>query len=82
MSYLCAFGKQQEEIIRWWPLYLDDQDCVGKVQLCVNVSMISNNHGTKKVCYRFSKKKKFVLPFFSRSNSKVVRVLPSINQMS
>jgi hypothetical protein len=57
MSYLCAFGKQQEEIIRWWPLYLDDQDCVGKVQLCVNVSMISNNHGTKKVCYRFSKKK-------------------------
>jgi hypothetical protein len=42
--------KQQEEITRWWPIYLDDQDCVGKVQLCMNLSMSSNDYGSAKVC--------------------------------
>ncbi|KAG0532195.1 hypothetical protein BDA96_04G087700 [Sorghum bicolor] len=40
---------QQDEIIRWWPLYLDDQDCVGKIQLCMNLSMSSNNYGSEKM---------------------------------
>ncbi|KAL6604491.1 hypothetical protein ACP70R_042918 [Stipagrostis hirtigluma subsp. patula] len=40
---------QQEEIIRWWPLYLDDQECVGKIQLCMNLSMSSNNYGSAKM---------------------------------
>ncbi|CAO2037558.1 unnamed protein product [Urochloa humidicola] len=40
---------QQEEIIRWWPLYLEDQECVGKIQLCMNLSMSSNNNGSKKM---------------------------------
>lgn len=43
------FEKQQDEIIRWWALYLDDQDCVGKIQLCMNLSMSSNNYGSEKV---------------------------------
>lgn len=40
-----------EEIIRWWPLYLDDQECVGKIQLCINLSMTSDNYGSAKVGY-------------------------------
>ncbi|XP_062223795.1 uncharacterized protein LOC133922457 isoform X2 [Phragmites australis] len=39
----------QEEIIRWWPLYLDDQECVGKIQLCMNLSISSNNYGSAKM---------------------------------
>ncbi|XP_066318117.1 uncharacterized protein [Miscanthus floridulus] len=40
---------QLDEIIRWWPLYLDDQDCVGKIQLCMNLSMSSNDYGSEKM---------------------------------
>ncbi|OEL33227.1 hypothetical protein BAE44_0005757 [Dichanthelium oligosanthes] len=40
---------QQDEIIRWWPLYLEDQECVGKIQLCMNLSMSSNNNGSEKM---------------------------------
>uniref|UniRef100_A0A0D9VEN7 Uncharacterized protein n=1 Tax=Leersia perrieri TaxID=77586 RepID=A0A0D9VEN7_9ORYZ len=39
----------QEEIIKWWPLYLDDQECVGKIQLCVNFSVSSDNQGAAKM---------------------------------
>ncbi|PAN04557.1 hypothetical protein PAHAL_1G075100 [Panicum hallii] len=39
----------QDEIIRWWPLYLEDQECVGKIQLCMNLSMTSNNYGSEKM---------------------------------
>ena len=42
--------KQQEEVTRWWPLYLEDQECVGKIQLCLNLSMPSDNYGSAKVC--------------------------------
>nr|CAB3449233.1 unnamed protein product [Digitaria exilis] len=38
-----------DEIIRWWPLYLEDQECVGKIQLCMNLSMSSNNYGSEKM---------------------------------
>uniref|UniRef100_A0A0E0CHC5 MHD1 domain-containing protein n=1 Tax=Oryza meridionalis TaxID=40149 RepID=A0A0E0CHC5_9ORYZ len=39
----------QEEIIKWWPLYLDDQECVGKIQLCINFSVSSDNQGAAKM---------------------------------
>ncbi|RLM79393.1 uncharacterized protein C2845_PM12G05810 [Panicum miliaceum] len=39
----------QDEIIRWWPLYLEDQECVGKIQLCMSLSMTSNNYGSEKM---------------------------------
>ncbi|KAG2656784.1 hypothetical protein PVAP13_1KG104700 [Panicum virgatum] len=39
----------QDEIIRWWPLYLEDQECVGKIQLCMNLSMSSNSYGSEKM---------------------------------
>uniref|UniRef100_A0A0D9VDD9 MHD1 domain-containing protein n=1 Tax=Leersia perrieri TaxID=77586 RepID=A0A0D9VDD9_9ORYZ len=39
----------QEEIIKWWPLYLDDQECIGKIQLCVNFSVSSDNQGAAKM---------------------------------
>ncbi|KAL5207204.1 hypothetical protein ABZP36_031639 [Zizania latifolia] len=39
----------QEEIIKWWPLYLDDQECVGKIQLCINLSVSSDNQGAAKM---------------------------------
>uniref|UniRef100_A0ACD5YPI2 Uncharacterized protein n=1 Tax=Avena sativa TaxID=4498 RepID=A0ACD5YPI2_AVESA len=39
----------QDEITRWWPLYLDDQECVGKVQLCMNMSMSSDSDGSAKM---------------------------------
>ncbi|KAJ0988181.1 hypothetical protein J5N97_006537 [Dioscorea zingiberensis] len=28
---------EQSEIVRWWPLYLDDDGCVGKVQLIISI---------------------------------------------
>ncbi|KAM0896333.1 hypothetical protein ACQ4PT_023262 [Festuca glaucescens] len=39
----------QEEITRWWPLYLDDQECVGKIQLCMNLSVSSDSYGSEKM---------------------------------
>ncbi|XP_072963151.1 uncharacterized protein [Typha angustifolia] len=39
----------QREILRWCPLYLEDQGCVGKVQLSTNVSISSDNFGSTKM---------------------------------
>ncbi|XP_024318268.1 uncharacterized protein LOC100844890 isoform X2 [Brachypodium distachyon] len=39
----------QEEITRWWPLYLEDDECVGKIQLCMNLSMSTDNYGSAKM---------------------------------
>ncbi|KAM3228006.1 hypothetical protein ACQJBY_059629 [Aegilops geniculata] len=39
----------QEEFTRWWPLYLEDQECVGKIQLCLNLSMPADNYGSAKM---------------------------------
>uniref|UniRef100_A0A0E0JWX7 Uncharacterized protein n=1 Tax=Oryza punctata TaxID=4537 RepID=A0A0E0JWX7_ORYPU len=47
--HVCGKKQQQEEIIKWWPLYLDDQECVGKIQLCINFSVSSDNQGAAKM---------------------------------
>jgi len=43
------YGGKQGEIIRWWPLYLEDHGCVGKVQLCISISGTSENISSSKV---------------------------------
>ncbi|CAM0946286.1 unnamed protein product [Alopecurus aequalis] len=44
-----SFTDTHEEITRWWPIYLDDQECVGKIQLCMNLSVSSDNYGSAKM---------------------------------
>ncbi|XP_031375043.1 uncharacterized protein LOC116189497 isoform X2 [Punica granatum] len=34
--------------IRWWPIYHDDNECVGKIQLCITTAITSDeNHNIK-----------------------------------
>uniref|UniRef100_A0A453NM32 MHD1 domain-containing protein n=3 Tax=Aegilops tauschii subsp. strangulata TaxID=200361 RepID=A0A453NM32_AEGTS len=44
-----SFSDAHEEFTRWWPLYLEDQECVGKIQLCLNLSMPADNYGSAKM---------------------------------
>ncbi|KAJ6835829.1 uncharacterized protein M6B38_329840 [Iris pallida] len=34
---ISSLSNSQGEIVKWWPLYMEDDGCVGKIQICVNV---------------------------------------------
>lgn len=39
----------QGQIIRWFPIYLDNNGCIGKLQLSISISISSDNSGSTEV---------------------------------
>ncbi|XP_020266382.1 uncharacterized protein LOC109841860 [Asparagus officinalis] len=35
---ISSLADHHGEVVRWWPLYLGDHECIGKVELCISVS--------------------------------------------
>lgn len=45
------FACMQNDRIRWWPIYHDDQECVGKIQLFIGSTIISDETNNIKVSF-------------------------------
>lgn len=44
-------GIIQNDRIRWWPIYHDDQECVGKIQLSIGSTITSDETNHIKVSF-------------------------------
>lgn len=44
----------QNDKVQWWPIYHDDNECVGKVQLCIGTTIKSDETHNIKVCFLLS----------------------------
>lgn len=44
----------QADRIRWWPIYHDDQECIGKIQLSIGSTITSDETNHIKVSFSIS----------------------------